>query len=151
MTDPFEELIQQLGEALGTTLHVDRNRACLLKVHDTLSVQLQTDSSQEKVLIAAFIAELPPGRFRENVLTEGLKANHLADPRTAIFGYLSSGNRFTMHQRYPIDLLDGKKLAVLVANFIDYAQLWKEAIQQGRPGPAPIVGTAKTSNPFGLR
>ena len=151
MTDPFEEIIRQLGESLGLTLHVDKNRACVLKVHDALSIQIQTDSSQEKILIACFVIELPPGRFRENVLAEALKANHLPDPRTAIFGYLNAGNRLTMHQRYPLALLDGKKLAVLAANFIDYAELWHDVLKNGQSSPAPIAATSKPTNPFGLR
>jgi hypothetical protein len=151
MTDPFEEIIQQLGESLGIALHVDKNRACVLKAHETLSIQIQTDSTQEKILLGCFVMELPPGRFRENVLAEALKANHLPDPRTAIFGYLAAGNRLTMHQRYPLSLLDGKKLAVLPANFMDYAEMWQEALKNGQPSPAPIAATVKPTNPFGLR
>ena len=151
MTDPFEELIRQLSDSLGLTLRVDKNHACSLKIHEDLSIQIQTDSAQEKILIASFVAELPPGRFRQNVLSEALKTNNLPDPRTAVFGYLTANNQLTMHQRYPLALLDGAKLAVLVANFIDYAQLWHNAIRQGQPGPAPIQPTARPSNPFGLR
>lgn len=151
MTDPFEELIHRLGEALGITLHVDKNRACQLKIHKQLSVQIQTDTTGEKVLIACMVIELPPGRFCENVLAEGLKANSLPDPRTAVFGYLKAKNMLTMHHFYPMAILDGKTLAVLVANFIDYAELWHHAIENGQPGPAPIHGTAKTINPFGFR
>lgn len=152
MTDPFEELILRVGEALGITLHVDKNHACLLKIHHKLSMQIQRDTTGEKVIIASFLIELPPGRFRQNVLAEALKANNLPDPRTAIFGYLKAKNMLTMHQIYPMNILDGKKLAILVANFIDYAEAWQHAVENGQPGPAPIQGTAaKTINPFGLR
>ncbi len=150
-TDPFELLIAELGKALHVTLHVDRNHACALQVHHQLTIQIQTDAAQEKLLIAAIICELPPGRFRENVLSEALKANFLPDPRTGILGYLSLNNRLTLHQRYPLTMLDGKKLENLVAGFIDYAELWREAIEKGQTSPAPIHGSAMPTNPFGLQ
>ncbi len=151
MNEPFEEIIQRLGEALGLTLHVDKNRACQLRIHKNLSIQIQTDTTGEKILIACLLAELPPGRFCENVLAEALKANNLPDPRTAIFGFLKMKNTLTLHQFYPLKQIDGKQLAVFVANFIDYAELWRQAIENGQPGPAPIHGSAKKENPFGLR
>lgn len=151
MTDPFEEMIQRLGEALGLTLHVDRNRACQLKIHKKLSIQIQTDTSGERILIASILTELPPGRFCENVLAEALKANNLPDPRTAVLGFLKIKNALAMHQFYNMGSMDGKQLAVLVANFIDYAELWQNAIENGQTSPAPIHGTIKPVNPFGLR
>jgi hypothetical protein len=151
MTDPFEALIQQLSAELKIKLQVDRNHACALKIHHKLTVQLQIDTALEKVLIASLVSEIPPGRFRENVLAEALKANNLPDPRTGILGYLSTGNRLTLHQRYPLATLDGKKLADLVAGFIDYADLWHEAIEKGQSSPAPIHGSKGSPNPFGLQ
>jgi hypothetical protein len=150
MTDPFETLVHQLGDALGVTLQVDRNHACAIRVHHQLTIQLQIDPEQEKLLIASLICELPPGKFRENVLSEALKANNLPDPRTGILGYLPMGNRLTLHQRYPFASLDGNKLALYVAGFIDYAELWRTAIERGQASPAPIQG-AVTTNPFGLK
>ena len=150
MNDPFEEIIQELGFALGITLHVDKNRACQLRVHHKLSVQIQLDTTGERILIGCMVIELPPGRFCENVLAEALKANNLPDPRTGIFGFLKQKNTLTLHQFYRMGSIDGKQLALFAANFIDYAELWQQAIENGQPGPAPIQGTAKKTNPFRL-
>jgi hypothetical protein len=149
-TDPFELLIQQLGAVLNVPLHVDRNHACAIKVHNQLTVQLQIDDAQENLLIASFICEVPPGKFRENVFCEALKANHLPDPRTGILGFVSINNRLTLHQRYPFASLDGPKLAQYVAGFIDYADLWRIAIENGQSSPAPIRAST-SSNPFGMK
>ncbi|MBF8262661.1 MAG: scc1-B [Parachlamydiales bacterium] len=149
-TDPFELLIQQLGSALNVPLHVDHNYACAIKVHNQLTIQLQIDAAQENVLIASLICEVPPGKFRENVLCEALKANHLPDPRTGILGFLLINNRLTLHQRYPFAILDGEKLAQYVAGFIDYAELWRAAIESGLWSPAPIRPSASAS-PFGMK
>ena len=150
-TDPFEVLIAELGRSLDITLHVDRNHACALRIHQQLTIQLQTDAAHEKLLIAAMICELPPGRFRENVFSEALKANHLPDPRTGILGYLPANNRLTLHQRYLLATLDGKTLEMLVAGFIDYAELWREAVEKGQASPAPIQGSSVPARPFGLQ
>jgi hypothetical protein len=152
MTDPFEILIQQLGQSLSVPLHVDRHLACTLKVHQKLTVQLQMDSAQENLIVASFICELPPGRFRENVLCEALKSNNLPDPRTGILGFLSKTNHLTLHQFYRFASLDSEKLSMVIAGFIDYADLWREAIGLGYSSPSPIFeNTATPPSPFGLK
>jgi hypothetical protein len=138
MIDFFETLIADLAMAMKINLHVDRNSACAIRVHQKLTVQLQIDLAQENLLIASFISTLPPGKFCENVLSEALKANHLPDPRTGILSYLPGQNRLTLHQYYPISILDGKKLAMYVAGFIDYAELWRDALERSQTSPAPI-------------
>lgn len=141
MTDFFESLIHQLGIALHTPLHVDHKHACTLQIHQKIRVQLQMDSAQEHVIALAFISELPPGKFRENVLAEALKANNLPDPRVGILGYLLTKNTLTLHQSYPIRSLDGHSLALFVAGLTDYAALWRDAIEHGQSSPAPIFLT----------
>jgi hypothetical protein len=150
MIDPFEQLIEHLGIALGIKLHVDANRACLLNIHNRLSVQIQIDAAQEKLIIASFLFQLPPGRFRQNILAEALKTNHLPDPRVGILGFLASNSTLTMHQRYPITILNGEKLAALTASFIEYAQSWQDALSMGHTSPAPVAPTPK-SRPFGIK
>jgi hypothetical protein len=149
MTDLFETLVSQLGHTLNVKLHVDRNHACAIKIHHRLIVQLQIDAAQENLLIAAFIAEIPPGKFCENVLSEALKSNHLPDPRTGILGFIARTNRLTMHQRYLVSALDGEKLALYVAGFIDYAELWQKSIESGQASPSPVLNQ-KTRSPFNL-
>lgn len=150
MTDPFETLIQQLSHAIKVPLHVDQHLACSLKIHQKLTVQIQLDAAQERLMIVAFICELQPGRFRENVLCEALKANNLPDPRTGILGFLPKTQSLTLHQIYRFSSLDGDQLASILAGFIDYADLWREAIAMGQSSPSPIR-SSKTSNPFGLQ
>ena len=149
MTDPFETLIQQLGVSLDVPLHVDRHRACTIRVHQQLNVQLQLDAASEKLWIASFICELPPGKFRENVLCEALKSNNLPEPRVGTLGYISMNNRLTLHQAYRFASIEGDKLANYLAGFIEYANLWRETIERGQTSPAPIHGKA-SAKPFGL-
>ncbi len=135
MIDPFEELIDHLGTSLNVPLHVDQHRACMLRVYDSFNIQLQLDASQEMVLAVSFIATLPPGRFRTNVLTEALKANHLPDPRAGVLSYLEIKNALTLHQYHLLSKLTPPLFASHVAAFINYGKLWHDAIKQGLSSP----------------
>ena len=134
MKEPFEELIDQLSTILDVELHLDHHNAVALKIRERISIQIQENREQNQLLIACMICEIPPGRFRENVLAEALKANASQEMRGSL-GYLAMKNSLTLHQTYPMELLDGKKLAALTSNFIEYAERWGKAIQKGQVGP----------------
>src|SRR5580658_4179396 len=107
MIDRFQEILNDLGRVFSLELQIDKHHACSIQVSEHLTVQLQLDSSQESLFLFAKVIEIPPGKFRENVLREALKANALPDPRTGIFGYLAQTNRLALFQRYPLEMLNG--------------------------------------------
>ena len=74
----FHDLIAELGEYIGEDLKVDLNMACSLEINNLIKVQIELDSPGEKILLMSLITELPPGKFRENILKDALKANFLA-------------------------------------------------------------------------
>jgi hypothetical protein len=138
MTGRFEELMQQLSRVLDIELLPDAHRIVALKIHQKIVVQLQEEKDEEpQLLIGSILCELPPGRFRENVLIEALKTNGLVDPRIAVLGYLRRKNALTMHQVYPYSMLDGQRLAALLSSFIEWAEAWRKAVEQGQVGPEP--------------
>jgi len=130
-----------LGKLLGLPLHTDKNNACALQIKKGIIVQLQPDESLEKILIASKISEVPPGKFRENVLKEALKANGYPDPRIGTFSFLPSTNTLVLFQQYPIDILTGERLAGLIVPFFDLAEQWRVAILNGKPGPGTVLET----------
>ncbi|HEX2582719.1 MAG TPA: CesT family type III secretion system chaperone [Chlamydiales bacterium] len=135
MIDRFEEVLHLFGNCLDLPLHVDKNNACAIQVQGTI-IQMQTDTSQEKLLIGCKIIEVGPGKFREHVLREALKANDLPDPRVGIFAYIASINTLFLFQEYPFDLLTtGERVAGLLGPFIKTCTDWKNAIQNGQAGP----------------
>ena len=137
MSNPFEELIQQLGKVLELELIPDHNNAVALKMNQKTTIQIQEDQEQNNLLIASILCELPPGRFRENVMAEALKTNALNDPRPGNLGYLYRKNALTLHTVYPFSQLDGKQLAVYLSNFLELAEAWLKAIERGQTGPEP--------------
>jgi hypothetical protein len=133
--DRFEETLRLFGNSLDLPLHIDKNGACAILVQGIV-IQLQPNSTQEKLIVGCKIMEINPGRFRENVLKEALKANALADPRVGIFAYIGSINTLFLFQEYPFDLLvSGERIASLVSPFIKTCADWKQAVQNGQASP----------------
>jgi len=137
MIGRFEELLHALGKVFHLELHVDRFSACSIQVHDDLIIQLQLDASQENLWIFSKLIELPPGKFRENVLAETLKANGLPDPVAATFGYITASASLAMFQQYPLNILNGDRLAGILGSFLDMASQWRAAIAAGQTAPSP--------------
>ncbi len=147
MTDRFEELLAALSNVFETSLHRDRNHACAIQVKKGLIIQLQADETQENLLITSNVVEIPPGKFRENVLQAALKSNGEKDPIIGIFSYIPKTNHLFLFQRYPFDILSGEKLASLLLPFIDKAEEWRDSVTNGRAGPM----SAPALFPPGLR
>lgn len=137
MIDRFDEILQNLGKVFDLDLRADRNHACAIQIKQGLIVQLQCDAAQENLLIASKVVELPPGKFRENVLKEALKANAKLDPIVGIFAYIAKINQLVLFQQYPFDVLTSERLAGLLGPFIQTAEKWKNAILAGQPAPPP--------------
>jgi hypothetical protein len=134
MIGRFEELLHDLGKIFHLSLHTDHSNACSIHVRN-LTFQLQLDVSQENLWLFSKLIEIPPGKFREEVLREALKANARTDPIAGSFGYLASSNHLALFQKYPLEILNADRLAGLIGGFLDLAQHWQEAISQGRPAP----------------
>jgi len=132
--DNFQKLLWDLGELLELPLHVDKNNACKLLLDEKLEVQLEMDADEQALLIVAFIAEVLPGRFREDVLKEALKVNNLCHPYGS-FSYIEQNNYLVFHQYLQSDDLSGKKLAKHLESFIAEAEEWRTALASGQPAP----------------
>lgn len=137
MIDAFEELLEGLGKAFHLSLTTDRNHACSIQIEDHLTIQLELDNSQENLFFFTKLIEIPPGKFRENVFRETLKANSLPDPRVGIFGYLAATNQIILYQRYPLKILNGERLAGLFGAFLEFGDIWRKAIASGQASPSP--------------
>lgn len=149
MINQFEELLQALGKIFHLSLHVDYHNACSIRIREDLVIQLQLDTSQENLWFFSKLIEVPPGKFRENVFKEALKANGQPDPRAGLFGYLPQSNHLVLFQKYPLAILNGERLAGLLGAFLEMGESWRKAISSGLSAPPPIRSTSH--NPFGLK
>ncbi len=134
MINQFEELLQALGNVFHLALHIDHSNACSIQIHGHV-IQLQLDVAQENLWVFSKLIEISPGKFRENVLRETLKANALPDPRSGTFGYVAATNHLALFQRYPLKILNGERLAGLMGAFLETADSWHNAIAAGYPAP----------------
>ena len=137
MIGRFEEILEELSKSLHLKLHVDKHGACAIQI-PPLVIQLQPNLTQESLFLFVKLTEVPPGKFRENVFREALKANGRKDPRAGILGYMGPLNTLTLHQIYPFSVLSGGRLANFLAGFVEAAVDWKGAIESGHSAPVGL-------------
>lgn len=148
--DRFEELLKELNQEIGLTLHPDRRGACKLSINETLHVQLECDPTQEKLLVATFVGEIPPGKFRENILKDSLKANS-PFPVFGTLAYSERNNQLVLFTYLPFSNLTGKSLVDFLVSFIEKADLWRIGMETGNTANLLTTQPKSLSNPFGLK
>lgn len=136
MTDRFAALLEELGKVFELSLSPDKLGACSISI-PPLTVQLELDPTADNLFLFAKIIPLPPGKFRENVLQEALKANGGKDPRPAILGYIAASNDLAIHQIYPLRILTGDILSGILGAFLEMGENWFNALENGHTAPAP--------------
>ena len=152
MNDRLTELLSELGRIFQLSLHTDKYNACSIEI-PPVTIQLQLDSTQENLFLFTKIFELPPGKFREIVLLQALRANGLPDPRPGVFGYIAATNHLALHQRYPLQILNGERLAGLFGSFFELAELWYKALENGQSAPPSFSSSPGgfSGGPFGIK
>ncbi|MBS0648936.1 MAG: CesT family type III secretion system chaperone [Verrucomicrobia bacterium] len=129
--DPFAILLADLGALIQVPLHPDHQRSCCLSFNHELHVQLKEDESKDRILVGAFLGEIPPGKFRENVLKETLKENNLF-PRMGTFGYSDRNNQLAFFSYVSFQGLRGDTMADFLEAFLEKAFSWRTALQTGQ-------------------
>jgi hypothetical protein len=128
--NPFEQLIESLSRSLGLSLQTEKGTICKLLIQGSLQIQLEYEPSAQRILIASFLCELPPGKFREDTLKEALQANNSLD-RLGIFGYSEKNNSLAFFL-YVSEKTDHNVFSELLLRFIEVAQNWKAAVESGQ-------------------
>ncbi len=147
----FDDLIYQLSEALNTELNVDANRACQLILDDKIAVQIETDASEENVLIGAPLYELPPGKFREKVLFAALCHNASSEYPLEILAFAIKPSLLILFRYFPMKTLTIDALILQIKTFYDKSLEWKTALDAGESSPTPIEqGKSDKPSPFEL-
>jgi hypothetical protein len=130
MKSNFSRLMQELSDELDTPLEPDVMNACTILFEDILPVQLELNEHKNTITLAAIIIEIPPGKFREMVLTAGLKANEQF-PRYGTFAYRDTTNELILFHDIILEDIDGKKIADYLGIFVDTAMTWRKSIDSG--------------------
>ena len=65
--NPFEDLLTQLSAFVGSTLKPDHNQSCLLHFNDDVSIQIDLDSSADKIIVGQSWPSFPRPLPREHL------------------------------------------------------------------------------------
>ncbi len=133
--DRFAQLLYDLSKEIELDLYPDENRICQLNYHDLLDIQISLDEVKEQAMIATFICEIPPGKYREKLLKTALMANN-EYPRPGTFAYSERNNNLTLFTYIPTEGLTGEKLYQAFSELVEVALLWKDAVENGKPLPS---------------
>lgn len=149
MQNAFEMMIEGLGKHLGIPMEAEPNQTCSLLIDEKITLLLEMDKNEENLRMVSFFCLLPPGKFREKVLTEALKANDLKEEKGSL-GFCDSTNEIALYDTVPLKDLDLVKLENQLAKWIERIFLWKEAIESGHT-PFRQNQTLQAPKPFDLR
>lgn len=145
---PFLDVLYQLSHETGLPLYPDNHQACKLVVGQHITVQLEMALSQEHLLLASVIYEIPLGSFRENVLKHALVANNGDYPLYGYLCYIQKINALALYDLLPLKNLTGITLSNHIILFAQKAELWREALASGRPGPHALKPPGGSPPPF---
>jgi hypothetical protein len=150
MIDRFEALLNELSAELGTALHPDRKGACKLKINEIFHVQIECDAHQENLLVATFICDIPPGKYRENILKDALKANG-PFPKNGTLAYSDRNNKLVLFSYLRLSNLTGKKLTEFLSAFLDKANNWRIGVETGHTAHLVAFPSKQASGMFGMK
>lgn len=139
--DLYGELLQELGKIIKIdNLHPDKNNSCQIKYKSGITVSIEIDKNEENIVIGCDIAEVPPGRYRENVFREALKANGMPYPRIGTFAYSKQTSHLIFFHSLPLKDISAAKIADALGLFNEKAIQWKQAIDRGET-PSFVTAT----------
>lgn len=133
MQNQFEQLLEELGNEMGSSFAPDANFACLIRFQENqIAVQIEEDGSDGDIVVGTILGKLPPNTFRDRIFKAALSVN--ASPQSNVKGILGYGE--VSEQLYLTDVLNmnylnGEKLARYLRLFSQHAYIWASALQSG--------------------
>jgi hypothetical protein len=124
----FASILADLGKILNMKLAPDRNGSCMIQYTTGLKLVMESNALAERLMVIADLGTPAPGRYRENLFREALKANGLPPPRQGIFCYSAKKDSLILFESLPLGDLTGQKVADLLTPFLAKANLWRTAI-----------------------
>ena len=148
VTDQFGTLLEEISREMKIgPLISDKNNTCQIRLKTGLEFQIEMDKAHQFLIIGADLGVIPPGRYRENILREALKANGLPHPLYGIFAYSKKKNSLILFMRLNLSELTGQKVAEFLQPFTEKGLAWMRAIARGE---VPVVASIYTSGRSGM-
>jgi len=128
MIDPFSEIVEDLGKTMGLDLYPDKEHACTLLIDNEMRVQMEYDSTENRLLISSFVFSMPNDTFRTDIFTSALKANN-DNTRIGTLAYDEKDNQLVIFAFLPLNNLTTSFLYDFLFKLIDKIILWQKAIK----------------------
>jgi hypothetical protein len=145
--DYFGTLLEEIGKMMHVTLQPDKNNSCLIEFPNKIKIQMEVDSSRNLFIIGCNLGVVPPGRYRENIFREALKANGMPYPRYGDFSYSKRMDSLVLTRELSMQDIHSDKIVHELLNFLRKATQWQEALARG--DVPSIVSGAYTSKGSG--
>ncbi len=143
VTDMFGTLLQELGQSFGNIqLRPDQNNSCLIRLKEGISIQLELDRACQFLILGCTLGTLIPGKYRENIFHEALKANDMPYPLHGILGFSQKTGNLALFEKINVRDLNGEKIAAEIIPFVEKAIVWSEALIRNE---IPAISQAYTS------
>jgi hypothetical protein len=152
VTDLFGTLLQELGPLLEIpTLHPDRQNSCLIRLKGGLNIQLELDRMGQFFIMGSDLGTVPPGKYRENLFREALKANGMPQPLNGILAYSQKTEHLILFEKMHVKDLNGDKIMAVLTPFCEKARVWRDALARGDiPALTQYYASGKPGGIFGL-
>ena len=128
MIDRFEEMLLGLSKVFDTPMQMDNMNCWSLVIDEKFSIQMELADNKKYLLIISFISEIPPGKYRENILRFALIANNNKN-QFGTFGYSEKVSKLLYFTYLYFEDLKVSDLADYLSLFIETASTWREAIE----------------------
>ncbi len=131
----YHDLIHHLGELLDESLFPNSENVVRFMINNEINFQLETDITQENLLITAEIFELPPGSFRDDVLMNVIKANHNIQNFQSNLAWISRDSLLVVFLYIPLYNSTVEKLYTIIEETFKRAKDWRDALNNTRTAP----------------
>ncbi len=152
VVNAFEAVLQELGDAIGIPLKPGKMDGCLVRYPEGLEVQIQMNTKRNHILLYADLGAVPPGRYREDLLREALRANGKPYPRKGVLAFTDAKDHLIIYLSRSMTELTGEKIAYIYKPFVEKAQKWQDALTRGEiPAVRSDTSTGTPPGLFGMR
>lgn len=153
VAEKMDQIFEDLGKKLKTPIIPGTEGSCRIRFKSGAEVQFAPTSDSRGLTLISRLGEVAPGKYRETLYREALKANGLKPPLNGIFSYSKKSNSLYLFEQMPLDELTGDKLFEALQPFLEKIEIWKGAISRGEvPSYNSQAGTYSGGGGiFGLR
>ncbi len=132
------DLLKNFATDLSMDFIEDPSGSYSYQINDAFLIQIEMAKNEHEIVIGSFLTTLPPGKFRENVLTYALKANHILE-EPSFFAFSRNKDELFLYQTVELATLNSQKIQERLTLFSEKALQWKEAIESGQAAPADVL------------